>query len=514
MTAATDAPVRPRIPLARSAVPLTAARLLRIELRRNVMPWILPVVAALFWFDSYRPSTAMPPLWVLRTFWNMGQGHTIVDFGPFAAGAAAWMGSREGRRGLADLATTAARPRWAAQLSTWAATAIWAVGGYLVFVGVMFAVYARQGVLGDPPWWWVAVGVAAVVAFTAAGFAVGAFFPSRFAAPLAVFGGFLAMVMSSQTGFSHTGGWALILPTNSNDNFQPDSGMLYRWLPDLPIARIMFAAGLTVAAIGLLGLSKAACGPRLRRLAVLVALGGVAVAGTAVGLVDTARLGPHGLFIPALHHAANDQPIRYTPICGRAVTLPVCLNPAYRFELAKLTAALTPVVGEVAGLPGAPVRASQIGANYSAGDGEAGQAMTISGHPPTLRLPLGALGLIGAFGWTRSEVADQLKLFFVHAFVGVGNGPGSSAQQAVEVALLKGAGVPIATQVKLLLSGFGLPSWTLPDSRSDAGLASGRDSVYAVARRFAALPASARHAWLAAHLSALRSGQVTLVQVP
>ena len=139
---------------------------------------------------------------MLRTFWNMGQGHTIVDFGPFVAGMAAWIGSRDGRRGTGDLVTATARPRWVAQLVTWAAAAIWAVGGYLVFVGVMFGVYAHQGLGGSPPWWWVAVGAVAVAAFSAAGFAVGVFFPSRFAAPLAAFGGFLVMVMSSQTGFS------------------------------------------------------------------------------------------------------------------------------------------------------------------------------------------------------------------------------------------------------------------------------------------------------------------------
>jgi hypothetical protein len=52
MTAAADAPVRPRAPRATSAVPLSAARLLRTEPRRNTMPWILPLIAALFWFES------------------------------------------------------------------------------------------------------------------------------------------------------------------------------------------------------------------------------------------------------------------------------------------------------------------------------------------------------------------------------------------------------------------------------------------------------------------------------
>ena len=93
MTAATGAPVRRRTPGGTGAVPLSAARLLRMELRRNAMPWILPLIAALFWFDSYRPSTGAAPLYGMRAFWNMGQGHTIIDFGPFVAGVAAWMGS-------------------------------------------------------------------------------------------------------------------------------------------------------------------------------------------------------------------------------------------------------------------------------------------------------------------------------------------------------------------------------------------------------------------------------------
>ncbi len=254
MTAATSTPVRREPPRVPRSVPLSAARLLRLELRRNTMPWILPLIAGLFWFDSYRPSTTQPPIWVVRTFWNMGQGHTIIDFGPFVAGMAAWIGSRDGRRGIADLVTATARPRWAAQLATWAATAIWTVAAYLVFVAVLFGIYAHQGVQGSPPWWWVAVGAAAVTAFCAAGFAVGASFPSRFAAPVAAFGAFLALVMSSQTGFSHTSGWALILPTNSNGNYQLPSGIFYPYLPDLPIARVMFLAGIAIAALGLLGL--------------------------------------------------------------------------------------------------------------------------------------------------------------------------------------------------------------------------------------------------------------------
>src|SRR5690348_15568040 len=99
---ATSVPVRPA-PQASRAVPLGLARLLRVELRRNAMPLALPLIALVFWFDSYRIAATMPPLWAERLFYIYGQGHSLIDFAPFVAGVAAWMGSRDGRRGLTDL---------------------------------------------------------------------------------------------------------------------------------------------------------------------------------------------------------------------------------------------------------------------------------------------------------------------------------------------------------------------------------------------------------------------------
>ena len=513
MTATTAAPVRHRTPLLASGSPLTAARLLRVELRRNTMPWMLPLIAALFWFDSYRPSTATAALYPLRTFWNMGQGHTIIDFGPFVAGVAAWTASRDGRRGLADLVTATARPRWAAQLATWAATAIWAVAAYLTFVGVMFALYARQGVEGTQPWWLVAVGATAVIAFSAVGFAVGACWPSRFAAPAAAFGGFLAMMMSSQTGFHWASGWPLILPTNSNGNFDgnfQDSGIYYRWLPDLPIARIMFLAGIAIAALGLIGLPSRAGGRWLRRAAAGVTLAGVAWAAIAVGLTTTARLSQHGVVIPALHDAANDAPIAYTPVCSRAAGVPVCLNPAYRRWLPDVTAALAPALAEVAGLPGAPARLTQEPAAYPSGNGGPPELMSVGGHPPVLRFLLGQLNLPGPCGFCSGPVANhlfagQMRLLFTQAFVGADNIRGDPAQQAVQAVLLRDTGVPFAAQPNLAGT---IANYPVPP----AGPATG--PVYAAARRLASLPAATLHAWLAAHLAALYACRLTLGDLP
>jgi hypothetical protein len=447
----------------------------------------------------------------------MGQGHTILDFGPFVAGVAAWMGSRDGRRGLADLVTATARPRWAAQLAIWAATAIWAVAAYLVFVGVMFAWYAHQGVGGTPPWWWVAVGAAAVIAFSAAGFAIGAYWPSRFAAPVAAFGVFLAMFLSFQTGFAHMSGWALILPTNSHGTFdggaQSDAGIYYPWLPDLPIARIILLAGIAVAALGLTGLPVRAGGPWLRRTAVLVTLAGVALAGTAVGLAGSARESAEGVIIPALHDAANDAPITYTAACGRTAGVAVCVNPAYGRWLPDVTAALAPVLAEVAGLPGAPVRAAQVAASYPSGGSGPPQPITVGGRPPVLRMQLGLLNMPGPCGFCQavsaSQFDSQLRLLFAHAFVGAGGGTGSQVQQAVQAALLRGAGISFAAQPALIAG-----TENFPGSGPGAAPGPATGPVYSAAQRLASLPAAARHAWLAAHLAALRAGQLTVADLP
>jgi len=492
--------------------PPSFLRLVRIELRRSPMPLILPLIAALFWFDSYRPSTSQAPLYPLVTFWNMGQGHTIIDVGPFAAGMAAWIGARDGRRGTADLVTATPRPRWVAQLATWGATALWAVLAYLVFAGVMFAWYAHRGVQGEPPWWWVAVGATAVLAFTAAGFTAGVLFPNRFVAPLAAFGGFLLMMMSSQTGFRDRSGWALLLPTNSNGNFQVDSGILYPYLPDLPIARMMFLAGIAVAVLGLAGLPAAAGGRRVRMAAAAVIVVGLTATGTAVGLARTARLSSHGMVIPALHDAASGKLIAYTPVCAGS-GFRVCLNPAYRRYLTDTVGALAPVAHEVAGLPGAPVRAVQAPAIYDDNDGQGGQPMTISGDPPVLSVPYGAFSFLpGPAGFSTAPVSrtvyDQnTRLLFAQAFVGAGDTLGTPAQQAVRAALLQAAGVPFAQQP-------GLVSGALQPSAPSPGPGRATGPVYAAAARFAALPPATRHAWLVTNLAALRAGQVTLDRLP
>jgi hypothetical protein len=482
-----DAPARPRPRAAGHPSPMSWWRLLWLELRRNAMPWMFPFLAALFVFDPYRTAMNYPPLWDLRA--SVVVNKLLPDFVAFVAGVAAWMGSRDSRRHTADLVTATARPRWAAWLVTWAATAIWAVILYLCAVTVIYGVTATQATWGRPLWWPVAVGCAELAVICALGFAAGVLFPSRFTAPLAAVAAFFLCLTGFNNAVGQSSVYALLSPTTSVP--AADIGVFYHYLPDVAIVQLMFLLGLTAVVLGALGLAQAGdAGPRLRRAAAVLSVAGLAATGTAVGLVGTARAGNAGEVIPALHDAANDRQIAFTPVCGQAGRVPVCVNPAYRPYLGDVTDAFRPVLTEVTGLPGAPARITEIGdPTLSMPAGRFG------GSPLTLYYSMPVLG--SAFGQTTRGFTQNLQDLFVAAFIAGPRGftrqGGTPAQQAVQAALLQAIG----------------SQWDSP------GPGNGPHPAMAQAvTRFAALPAATRHAWLAAHLAALRDGHISLAQLP
>jgi hypothetical protein len=484
---------------------------MRLELRHNGMPWVLPVAIALFWLITYRKTMAMPPLWNVRSA-SMQTG-SVLDFVCPVVGAAAWMGSREARRHITDLVTITARPRWARLLATWAATTSWAMVGYLGCVAVLYGVTARQASWGGPLWWPVAVVVASLAAFSALGFAAGALVPSRFTAPVVAVAAFFVLALGTQPIHGSQSSWQVSPVVSAPWDIGADGGVatFYPYLPDLSIAQVMFLAGLTMAALGALGLPKPSGGKALRAAAAVVTAAGLLAAGTAVELTGTGKLDAHGMIaIPALHDAANDQPIRYVPVCSRTV-IPVCLNPAYASYLPAVAAALEPVLDEVAGLPGAPARISQAPAIYQQ---EAGNSVSVglvgpllSGAPPVyhLLLPDQVLGP----AMTTRQLAGQVRASAGPGIVAsvIGDGPGASqAQHAVAAALMTSVGVP--------LPGVGAGTGANQLSPELTPELAPGSPAFAAAQRFAALPASVKHAWLVQHLAPLRAGQITLAQLP
>jgi len=487
------------------------------------MLWMLPLLAALFWYSTYRSGMANPPFWNVRA--AMIQSHAMLAFGPLLAGAAAWAGSRDSRQHTIELVGVTAAPRWAGQIAAWAAATCWAEAVCLGGVAIVYGVTARQAAWGGPLWWPIAVAAATVAASCALGFAAGALLPGRFTAPLAAIVMFLALG-GGAFALQNNGTYAQIWPLNVQGAFPSDSyGIFYPYLPDLPIAQVMFLAGLAAAALGALGLPAAAGARWLRAAAAVLTAAGLAAAGTSVGLAGTARLEAHGIVIPALHDAASDRPVPYTPVCGHS-TVPVCLQPAYRSFLPAVTAALGPVLSEVAGLPGAPVRVTQVAVTSVRqwpSNGIAFGDPVISGSPPALLLPLSGLALPGEANTSTAEFTETLALQDAPAVldtlvglsgqqgpqgsaggVPVQQAPGTTAQLAIAEALVRAAGL-------------------MPDNRTPAGnggkpAGNGSSSAsaqqLAATRRFAALPTAARHAWLVTHLAALRADRITLSEIP
>ena len=538
MTAA-PAPATSRPRPARYRPGLAAARLLRLELRRNVMLWMLPVAAALFWFTTYRKTMAMPPLWNLRAA-NLQSGALLAFIMP-VVGAAAWMGSRDARRHTTDLVAITARPAWIRQLATWAATTCWALTGYLGCLAALYGVTEHQASWGGPLWWPAAVAAASLPALSALGFAAGTLVPSRFTAPMAAVAAFFALALSTQLINGSQSYWQIspVVTGPWDDGADPGVGTFYPHLPDLSIAQVMFLTGLTIALLAALALPRGSGGRRLRAVAAAVTVAGLLTAGTAVALAGTGRMDAHGMIaIPALHDAANDRPVRFSPVCSRTA-IPICLNPAYAGYLPAVAAALGPVLDQVAGLPGAPARISQAAATYRQGPGNSvgvGLSGQLSGgRSPVYRLLL-ADQLPGPT-MTTSQLASDTRASTGPGIIAsvIADGPGASQpQHAVAAALMMAADLPLtvappgpppaASRGSAPAQGAhcgraascgpgqatvraGVPGQPAPE------LAPGSPAATA-ARRFAALPAVARHRWLLRHLTALRAGQITLAQLP
>jgi hypothetical protein len=510
-----------RLATSRLALP-GSVRALRLEFRRNAVPYVLPLLAAVFYFNTVRTADGFPPVWTLRA--SAIPDHMLFEFSAFAGGLAAWAGSREGRRKTTDMVATTPRAAWARLSITLAGTLSWLLLAFLAGVAVLYVQTALQATWGGPPLWPVFVGAAGVTVVTVIGFACGVFFPGRFTAPLVAI---VALVLyqtglRQALGVTASGTYALLSPANSPPVV--DAGVYYHAAPDLSIVQVMFMGGIALALFGALGLAttlreltperglaslRAALartdGWLLRAVAVILVACGVAASWTAFALAGTAEPdAADGWQIPALHSAASDQPVPATPACTSSSGFQVCVHPAFSFYLNDVAAALDPVAAQIAGLPGAPVSAKEVASVSGGQDVQSG----ISGNPPVFEFTAERVGIyFGQFlgipdpvGWREGFQQGLLDAFLARPSQQAGSVPLGPAQQAVEDALLTAAGSNVSATIGQMLQN-GQPI-------------AGPPAVRSAAQRFGALSASARHAWLAGHLAALRAGTITLAQIP
>jgi hypothetical protein len=479
---------------------MAAARLLWIEVKRNPVPWLLPVIALLVAYDTYRTAGGWPPVWTMRA--NIVDSRLVFDFAAFTAGLSAWTGSREGRRRTGELLEPTARATVTRHLAALSATLLWVLPAYAAGVAAVYIQTARVATWGGPPLWPVALGAVEMITICVLGFTGGVLFPGRFTAPLAaIVAGVLPLV----------GNHDPVRPADVHDLLGLDSsippydlGVFYHVLPDVSIARAMFTGGIAVAALGLLALAPvfrsrrggswagASSGRWLRAVpAVLVVVAGVAASWAAYDLIGTAKPTATGWNIPALHDAANDRPVPYRPDCT-GTTFLVCIHPAFSGYLDGVATALAPVAAEVAGLPGAPVRA-ELAPNTLA--------------PPFYFDRVNAATRVYEYNvgldWdspagTHDPRGDsEVQQNFLDAVIGGPNWETSGNLGDAPQAVVNGLMAVVGSPSQAAFNGYQLSP-----------------QVAAAAKRFAALSPAARHAWLAGHLPALQSGQVTLAEIP
>ena len=439
---------------------------------------LLPLLATLLGATEIRNDLSHAPLWAVR---SMDLQIQVELTGAIVAAVAAWVATRDRRRQLTDLIVTTVRPPWSRQLTAWAAVTSWALVFYGACVAVVYGLTATQTEWGTPIWWLPAVGAAAIVAFSAVGFAIGAAFPSRFTAPLVA----IVALFVPQIGviaIQHGHPWGRV--SFAEGATVPGTATFVPFHPGLSVTQLLFLLGITGVALGALALPRGAGGRRLRSVGAVVTTVGLLAAGTGVALADTARETGQGIVIPALHAAADDRPIVAVPVCDHGV-IPICVHPAYQAMLPALAAQIGAPLAVLGGLPGAPVRI-EIGSTTSAAD----TAHTLVIGPAVLANP----GL--TFDTVPPDLRSDVAINAIQVVVAADRGPIGPAQQAIAGAL--------AQSMHL----------NLPGREADPLLPAPGSPAAAAAQRFAALPATTQHDWLVSHVEALRAGRLTLTDIP
>ena len=254
-TAVTLVPV-PRRPLS------CPARALRLEIKRSAVPWVLPLLAAVFYFDALRTADGFPPVWAQPA--AVIPDHMSWDFGA-VRGRARRLGRRPARAAgrPCDLVGDHAARGLGAAVRRARRTLCWVLLAFLAGVAVIYVQTALQAAWGGPPLWPVLVGVACVTVVTVVGFAAGRVLPRavhraarrdrRVPAPSSGRRPRRQQLRLHPRGrhlraaFAGQGAAALV-----------DAGTYYHVAPDVSIVQVMFMAGIAVALFGVLGLAPAA----------------------------------------------------------------------------------------------------------------------------------------------------------------------------------------------------------------------------------------------------------------
>lgn len=316
--------------------------LLRIEARRSVGPFFVPVILAASYI-MWNADLWSPFLWIHT---SDATQQTLAVTGPTMASVAAWMAGRDRRRRTTELLETTARPVGSRRLSQLGGTAVWGLLALVAFAAFLLIRTALHATWGGPLILPLVVTAAAIAAHTAVGFAIGTFLPSRFVAPLVAVAAFAVR----QALGAKPNEWYGYLPAQPEIHRYPHVNLLF----DPSLGQLLFYFGLLGLGLAALILRSRTSIPGSVGCLVSVAL---AVSGCVVLWGGTPRYDPAGL-TGARNGWGNPVEARaatYTPVCQGA-PVAVCAHPAYQSLLPDAAERAAKLAAPFVGLPSAPKR--------------------------------------------------------------------------------------------------------------------------------------------------------------
>ncbi|MGH2558485.1 MAG: hypothetical protein ACRDJH_05420 [Thermomicrobiales bacterium] len=453
-----------------------SGRLLRIELRRNELLLIFPVVVVLYGFFTWDG--------VLRhsiLFWADGSiesRNVIALLGPFSGAVAAWMAGRNRRRGLDELIATTPRPALGRDLTICAATAILGIAAYAA-AAVAVLGWTAPRTSWDGPYVSVLIpSLVGIAAMAAVGYPIGRAFPRRITAILVGAGLIIAIALPITLSDS----WPRFLSPVGELNASPWYGIR----PGIAFEQSLFLLG-----IAYVGLAAVAAASKARRVALPVLV--VAIVTSAIG-IGAVRAGAQDEGKPKL--------LAYEPVCaGDPVT--ICVHPAFEGVLDELADRTNTMLAPFAGLDGVPTRFEQ-------------QAPTLE-QVRRNDIPMPAEGEFYIEYPTFTGMIFEALFQISDSFLGEPDEPDeldsrdipvSEARFLVHVTLLESAGYDLTCEDDqvtyeidsgFLSSGSAMGFFGIPCEEVD---------------RFTALDPEVRAEWLRQNAAALRAGEIDLEDLP
>ena len=380
-------------------------------------------------------------------------------------------------------------------LTTWAGTAFWGIAAYLLFATVLSVLTWKNATWGGPLPGFFLVGLLAMVAYSALGFAAGSWIPSRFTAPLIAVGIFIWEFALSSVSTKPD----LELLSVASVLFGSSNRDVFEAVPQVALQQSLWFLGLGGTALAAIALKNALS----NKLVWVSLLGAVAVA--IVGLSSSVAAASQ------LQGPASTKLVPFEPVCENG-KITVCVHPAYEKLLPEIARTINEAAAPLSGIPGVPDRALQSGSTYSPRGGDSADSFTFgtyyltSGDTASFEQEAvwglvrnESLLLEGSGAQAKPSQEDTRKC---GTKTGEGAIPTFAAQDVVGRWLLRRAG---GSPEGFAQNGF-FVAGSMPLAECP--------NIGKLTERFAKLDPAKRKSWLEKNFAGLRAGKVALKDLP